>query len=83
MFPQPEWLKSKVSLCKCKDDSQISDVPSALNPGIAFKMARKPNRSFSSCVNPILGIMNVDVRIKMTAALCAITVTLIDSVVPI
>jgi hypothetical protein len=61
---------------------QSFNPPSALNPGIAFKMALKPNLSFSSCDNPMLGIMNVDIRIKMTAALNAIAVRLTESLCP-
>jgi hypothetical protein len=45
-------------------------------------MALKPNLSFSSCDNPVIGIMSVDVRIKMTAALSAIAVRLLESIVP-
>lgn len=45
-------------------------------------MALKPSLSFSSCDNPVLGIMNVDIKIKMTATWSAITVCRIELVVP-
>lgn len=46
-------------------------------------MALKPNLSFWSCDNPVIGIMNVEVRIKKAMARSAIDGHLIASIVPI